>query len=87
MNSSRFGGFRTADGASQGNKIHHLNYLNHQIGGTDEAAGAGNIGFIGLHPGPQSPESNQSFRIYVENRRARPKIVKTSHDHGNIFFA
>lgn len=45
------------------------------------------IGHNGLHPGPQSPESNQSFRINVENRRARPKIVKTSHDHGNIFFA
>jgi len=25
--------------------------------------------------------------VNVENRRARPKIVKTSHDHGNIFFA
>jgi hypothetical protein len=35
---------------------------------------------------PQSPQSNQSFRINVENRRARPKIVKTSQDHGNMFF-
>lgn len=86
MNSSRFGGFRTADGASQGNKNHH-GYLNHQIGGAGDGSGGPSMGNSGLHPGPQSPQSNQSFRINVENRRARPKIVKTSHDHGNIFFA
>ena len=40
--------------------------------------------------GPISPQSNQSMHFdmahNVENRRARPKIVKTSHDHGNMFF-
>ena len=78
MNSSRFGGFRTADGASSGSKNAHGH--SHQAGGAYDHIGAGN------HHGPQSPSSNQSFRVNVENRRARPKIVKTSQDHGNMFF-
>jgi len=70
MNSSRFGGFRTADGASSGTKNHNSHY--HQIGGESHNMGSN------IQHGPQSPQSNQSFRVNVENRRARPKIVKTS---------
>ena len=74
MNSSRFGGFRTADGASSKNQY---NPQYNQSG-----PNASNH----YPQGPQSPQSNQSFRVNVENRRARPKIVKTSQDHGNMFF-
>lgn len=75
MNSSRFGGFRTADGASQGSKAQHNHY---QIGQDQMTHGDAH--------GPQSPSSNKGFRMNVENRRARPKIVKASQDHGNMFF-
>jgi hypothetical protein len=75
MASSRFGGFRTADGALSGTLKNHQQAANYVNGKTS---------------GPQSPSSNQSFSISqslrVENRRARPKIVKTSQDHGNMFF-
>lgn len=56
MNSSRYGGFRTADGQK------------------------------GVTEPPMSPKSNQSFHVNIENRQARPKIVKNSQDLGNMFF-
>lgn len=37
MNSSRFGGFRTADGASQGSKAQYSQY--NQMGGQDQPYG------------------------------------------------
>ena len=101
MNSSRFGGFRTADGASQASKNHQglATHAKVSMAGEDVMGLMNNAG--GYHGdkvyvpassqhqhGPQSPQSNQSFHANtnVENRRARPKIVKTSHDHGNMFF-
>ena len=51
MNSSRFGGFRTADGASQANKNHH-NPLNHPIGGGEGMNGPVIGGFNGNFNGP-----------------------------------
>ena len=92
MNSSRFGGFRTADGASQSKQLGNIHGHNSNVGAGAEES----FGFMKqatqVHDrnayAPQSPISNQSFHQHtnVENRRARPKIVKTSHDHGNMFF-
>ena len=48
--------------------------------------GQGNNMPINNNNNPQSPSSKQSFLVNVENRRARPKIVKSSQDHGNMFF-
>lgn len=57
VNSSRFGGYRTADAAAKQN-------INNSANGNGAV--------------------DQSFR--VENRRARPKIVKNAFDQGNKFF-
>jgi hypothetical protein len=101
MNSSRFGGFRTADGASQASNNYQglathakVSMAGEEVVGLMSGAGGfhGDKGYVPSssqhHHGPQSPQSNQSFHANtnVENRRARPKIVKTSHDHGNMFF-
>ena len=103
MNSSRFGGFRTADGASQASKNHQglathakVSMAGEEVIGLMSGAGGyhGDKVYVPASSqhqhGPQSPQSNQSFHANanpnVENRRARPKIVKTSHDHGNMFF-
>ena len=85
----QYGGPTLQDRLKQGIRIEDASYLQQQMNnsrfGGFRTADA-NKSVVPGSNNPTSPQSNDSYRMGGEQRRARPKIVKTSQDHGNMFF-